>query len=89
MWEKEKMLVVSIFDFPTMFSKGFFLKVVKIPDCVVRVNTSLYTKHSQYPFCVKKKKKIMKKKATRAVNERDSTLSQTSPGFYVSAVQVF
>ena len=36
--EKEKMLVTSIFSFLTMFTKGFFLRVIQIRDCVVRVN---------------------------------------------------
>ena len=40
--------------FPTMFSKGFFLRVVKSQDCVVEL-----------------------------------TLSNTSPDFHMSAVQVF
>ena len=33
---KEKMLVTSIFSFPTMFSEGFLYKVVKSRDCVVK-----------------------------------------------------
>ena len=46
LWEKEKMLVSSIFSFshnvsafspfPTMFSKGPFLKVVKSHNSVVK-----------------------------------------------------
>ena len=33
---KEKMLVTSIFSFPTMFSKGFFYRFVKCRNCVVK-----------------------------------------------------
>ena len=37
LWEKEKMLVTSIFSFfPTMFSKTLCFKVVKSRDCVVK-----------------------------------------------------
>ena len=36
--KRKKMLVTSIFfPFPTMFLKGLFLRVVKSPDCVVKV----------------------------------------------------
>ena len=36
LWEKEKMLVTSIFSFSQNVFQGFFFKVVKIRDCVVK-----------------------------------------------------
>ena len=32
LWEMEKMLVPAFSPFPTMFSKGYFLRVIKIQD---------------------------------------------------------
>ena len=37
---KEKLMVTSIFSFYTMFTKGFFLKVVKIQHCLVSIPRS-------------------------------------------------
>ena len=46
LWEKEKMLVTTMFSkgcwltfslFPIMFSKGFLFRVDKSPDCVVKM----------------------------------------------------
>ena len=38
LWEQEKIMVTSIFfPFPKMFWKGFFPRVIKILDCVVKV----------------------------------------------------
>ena len=34
--EKEKMLVLAFSPFPTMFSKGFFFRVIKSRNCVVK-----------------------------------------------------
>ena len=36
LWKEEKLLVTSIFYFPTIFSKAFCFKVVKSQDCVVK-----------------------------------------------------
>ena len=33
MWEKRNCLLPAISPFPTMFSKGYFLRVVKSLDC--------------------------------------------------------
>ena len=35
-WKKRKCWLPAFSPFPTMFSKGFFLKVVKSCDCVVK-----------------------------------------------------
>ena len=40
------MLVTRIFPFPTMFSKGFFFKVVKSWN--VAINASLFTKQQNF-----------------------------------------
>ena len=35
LWEKEKMLVTSIFSFPTMLSKALFLRPLKLAACSI------------------------------------------------------
>ena len=36
LWEKEKIMVTSIFSFSTMFSKGYILRVVESRNCAVK-----------------------------------------------------
>ena len=36
LWEKEKMLVINICPFSTMFSMGFLPRVIKSQDCRVK-----------------------------------------------------
>ena len=38
--EREKTLVTSIFSFPTLFSKGFFSRVVKTRDSLIKGSVS-------------------------------------------------
>ena len=47
-----KMLVTSIFSFPTMFSKVFFFRVVKSQNCLVKSK-------SVYLVCLRRKKGIL------------------------------
>ena len=35
-WEEEKILVTSMFPIPTLFSKGFFFRMLKCRDCSVK-----------------------------------------------------
>ena len=37
-WKRGKCWLPAFFSFPSMFSKGLFVRVIKSPDCVVRVS---------------------------------------------------
>ena len=52
LWEKEKKLVTSIFLFPTTFSEGLFLNVVKSQDCAVELRCLPFPKQALVFTCL-------------------------------------
>ena len=97
LWEKEKIQITSIFH---PFSHNAFHPIKEIMQHVrhtLKLSTNAFNfvhdKVSRHKFAVLWQAEVMKQVSDRHVRipffSIFLTLSQTSPGFYVSAVQVF
>ena len=95
--KRRKCWLPTFSPFPTMFSKGFFFRVVKSRYYVERVKTK---KNHFCPIeilcrwhikCYSNMNSVIdksRKHKGKGENTMFLTLSETSPGFYMSAVQV-